>query len=83
MIELSTMRAAADCANSGNRQAASHAIAPANIVPQSTLRPWKMRAALQIMPQATNKSAFAIPGGNGGEISPSMLQTATENPPSR
>ena len=77
------MRAAAHCANSGNRQAVSQAIAPANIQPHRTRRPWKMRAALQIMPQATNKRAFAVPGGKGGEIRPSMLQIATENPPSR
>ena len=77
------MRAADHCAKSGTMQAMSQMIAPALIAAQSTRRPWKMRAALQIMPQATNSKVFTAPGGSGGEIRFSMLQMATENPPTR
>src|SRR5215470_6653475 len=83
MTELSTMRPACHGAKSGITQPISQTIDPASIAPQSTGRPWNSRAALQIMPQATNRSALAAPGGSGGEIMLSMLQIATENPPSR
>ncbi len=76
-------RRSAIATNSGKMQATNQTVAPASIAPQSTLRPWNNRAALQIMPQATNSSAFAAPIGNGGEIDPSMLQMATEKPPIR
>ena len=81
--ELRMMRAAPECANPGKTQATSHAAAPTDIGPHSTGRPWKTRAALQIMPQATNSSAFAMPDGKGGEIRSSTLQIATEKPPIR
>ncbi len=61
----------------------SQIVAPATIAPHSTGRPWNSRAALQIMPQATNSIALAVPTGSGGEIWLSMLQMTTETPPTR
>src|SRR5215510_6092436 len=83
MSELSIIRTAGRCANSGTRYAPSQMIAPAHIAPHNTGRPWKMRAALQIMPQATNSSALEAPTGSGGEITLSTLQITTEKPPIR
>jgi hypothetical protein len=77
------MRPIVHSANSGTMHAISQAMAPALIAAHSTRRPWKMRAALQIIPQAMNNSVLATPGGSGGEIRFSKLQTATENPPRR
>ena len=64
-------------------QAVSQSVAPATIAPHSTGRPWNSRAAFQIMPQATNSIALAVPAGSGGEMWLSMLQITTEKPPTR
>src|SRR3954468_16841845 len=42
-----------------------------------------MRAALQIIPQATNRRALGRPKGTGGEIRSSTVQMATATPPNR
>ena len=83
MNELSTIRAMVEWTNSGTRQAVSQIVAPTIIAPHSTGRPWNSRAALQIMPQATNSIALAVPAGSGGEIWLSMLQMTTDTPPTR
>ena len=83
MNELSVIRAIVEATNSGTRQAVSQIVAPAIIAPHSTERPWNSRAAVQIMPQATNNIALAVPYGSGGEMWLSMLQMTTDTPPSR
>ncbi len=82
MSEASTIRLALICTKFGSRQAAIQISEPADMASQGTLRPWKRRAALQIMPQARKRRALGTLDGRNGMLSP-KLHSAAAHPPIR